>query len=277
MRHLRLPGGGDLPVLGQGTWGMGERSSARDTEVAALRRGLDLGVGLIDTAEMYGNGGAEEVVGAAMSGRRDEVFLVSKVFPHNASRRGTVEACERSLRRLGTDHIDLYLLHWRGGTPLAETLEAFEGLRDSGKIRYFGVSNFDPGDLRELWEHELGRAIATNQVLYNLTRRGIEYDLLPWCRQQELPVMAYSPIEQGRLLGDSELGRIADRHSATPAQVAIAWVLASEGVCAIPKAASEEHVEQNHAALEIELSEEDLAALDARFPAPGHAVPLEIL
>ena len=277
MRHLRLPGGGDLPVLGQGTWGMGERRSARETEVAALRHGLGLGLGLIDTAEMYGNGGAEEVVGEAIAGRRDEVFLVSKVFPHNASRTGTGEACERSLRRLGTDHLDLYLLHWRGGTPLAETLEAFEGLRASGKIRYFGVSNFDTDDMRELWEHESGRRIATNQVLYNLTRRGIEYDLLPWCREREVPVMAYSPIEQGRLLGDSELKRIADRHSATPAQIAIAWVLAAEGVCAIPKAATREHVEQNHAALDIELSEEDLAALDVRFPAPGHAVPLEIL
>ncbi|QUH04315.1 aldo/keto reductase [Saccharopolyspora erythraea] len=277
MRQLRLPGGGDLPVLGQGTWGMGERRSDRTTEVEALRRGLDLGVGLIDTAEMYGNGGAEEVVGEAIAGRRDEVFLVSKVFPHNASRRGAVEACERSLRRLNTDRIDLYLLHWRGGTPLAETLEAFEQLRADGRIRYFGVSNFDPDDMRELWEHELGRQSVTDQVLYNLTRRGVEYDLLPWCGEHALPVMAYSPIEQGRLLGDAVLKQVAQRHSATPAQVAIAWVLATEGVCAIPKAATAEHVEQNHAALEIRLSDEDLADLDARFPAPGRAVPLEIL
>lgn len=199
MRQLRLPGGGDLPVLGQGTWGMGERRSDRTTEIEALRRGLDLGVGLIDTAEMYGNGGAEEVVGEAIAGRRDEVFLVSKVFPHNASRRGAVEACERSLRRLNTDHIDLYLLHWRGGTPLAETLEAFEQLRADGRIGRFGVSNFDPDDMRELWEHELGRESVTDQVLYNLTRRGVEYDLLPWCGEHGLAVMAYSPIEQGRL------------------------------------------------------------------------------
>ncbi|CAM04468.1 diketogulonate reductase-like aldo/keto reductase [Saccharopolyspora erythraea NRRL 2338] len=277
MRQLRLPGGGDLPVLGQGTWGMGERRSDRTTEIEALRRGLDLGVGLIDTAEMYGNGGAEEVVGEAIAGRRDEVFLVSKVFPHNASRRGAVEACERSLRRLNTDHIDLYLLHWRGGTPLAETLEAFEQLRADGRIGRFGVSNFDPDDMRELWEHELGRESVTDQVLYNLTRRGVEYDLLPWCGEHGLAVMAYSPIEQGRLLGDSVLKQVAQRHSATPAQVAIAWVLATEGVCAIPKAATAEHVEQNHAALEIRLSDEDLADLDARFPAPGRAVPLEIL
>ncbi|MFD0490031.1 aldo/keto reductase [Saccharopolyspora spinosporotrichia] len=226
---------------------------------------------------MYGNGGAEEVVGEAIAGRRDEVFLVSKVFPHNASRRGAVEACERSLRRLNTDHIDLYLLHWRGGTPLAETLEAFEQLRADGRIGRFGVSNFDPDDMRELWEHELGRESVTDQVLYNLTRRGVEYDLLPWCGEHGLAVMAYSPIEQGRLLGDSVLKQVAQRHSATPAQVAIAWVLATEGVCAIPKAATAEHVEQNHAALEIRLSDEDLADLDARFPAPGRAVPLEIL
>ncbi|WP_274518942.1 aldo/keto reductase [Saccharopolyspora erythraea] len=257
--------------------GMGERRSDRTTEIEALRRGLDLGVGLIDTAEMYGNGGAEEVVGEAIAGRRDEVFLVSKVFPHNASRRGAVEACERSLRRLNTDHIDLYLLHWRGGTPLAETLEAFEQLRADGRIGRFGVSNFDPDDMRELWEHELGRESVTDQVLYNLTRRGVEYDLLPWCGEHGLAVMAYSPIEQGRLLGDSVLKQVAQRHSATPAQVAIAWVLATEGVCAIPKAATAEHVEQNHAALEIRLSDEDLADLDARFPAPGRAVPLEIL
>ncbi|MCI2422808.1 aldo/keto reductase [Saccharopolyspora sp. K220] len=277
MRRLRLPGGQELPVLGQGTWGMGERRAERAAEVAALRHGLDLGLGLIDTAEMYGSGGAEEVVGAAMAGRRDEVFLVSKVYPHNASRRGAVEACERSLRRLGADHLDLYLLHWRGSTPLAETLDAFEQLRADGKIRHFGVSNFDPDDMAELFTGELGRQSATNQVLYNLTRRGIELDLLPWCRQHAVPVMAYSPIEQGRLLGEPVLRRVAQRHSVTPAQIAIAWVLAQDGVCAIPKAATQEHVEQNRAALDIELSAEDLAELDAGFPAPPHPVPLEIL
>ncbi|KAA5827162.1 aldo/keto reductase [Saccharopolyspora hirsuta] len=277
MRGIQLPGGGELPVLGQGTWGMGERRGQRAAEVAALRRGLDLGVGLIDTAEMYGSGGAEEVVGAAIAGRRDEVFLVSKVYPHNASRRGAVEACERSLRRLGTDHLDLYLLHWRGSTPLAETLEAFEQLRSDGKIKRFGVSNFDPEDVDELFASDLGRQSATNQVLYNLTRRGIEVDLLPWCREQELPVMAYSPIEQGRLLGEPALRRVAERHAASPAQIAIAWVLAQDGVCAIPKAATPEHVDQNRAALDIELTAEDLAELDAAFPAPEHPVPLEIL
>ncbi|MER7012015.1 aldo/keto reductase [Saccharopolyspora sp. NPDC000359] len=277
MRGIQLPGGGELPVLGQGTWGMGERRGQRAAEVAALRHGLDLGVGLIDTAEMYGSGGAEEVVGAAIAGRRDEVFLVSKVYPHNASRRGAVEACERSLRRLGTDHLDLYLLHWRGSTPLVETLEAFEQLRADGKIKRFGVSNFDPDDVDELFASDLGRQSATNQVLYNLTRRGNEVDLLPWCREQRLPVMAYSPIEQGRLLGEPALHRVAERHSANPAQVAIAWVLAQDGVCAIPKAATPEHVEQNRAALDVELTAEDLAELDAAFPAPKHPVPLEIL
>ncbi|MDA3650242.1 aldo/keto reductase [Saccharopolyspora indica] len=277
MRAIQLPGGGELPVLGQGTWGMGERRGQRAAEVAALRRGLDLGLGLIDTAEMYGSGGAEEVVGAAISGRRDEVFLVSKVYPHNASRRGAVEACERSLRRLGTDHLDLYLLHWRGSTPLAETMDAFEQLRADGKIRRFGVSNFDPADMGELFAGELGRRSATNQVLYNLTRRGIEVDLLPWCREQHLPVMAYSPIEQGRLLGEPALRRVAERHEATPAQIAIAWVLAQDGVCAIPKAATPEHVDQNRAALDVELTAADLAELDAAFPAPKRPVPLEVL
>lgn len=277
MRHLRLPSGADLPVLGQGTWGMGERGGDRSAQVAALRHGLDLGIGLLDTAEMYGNGGAEEVVGEAVAGRRDEAFLVSKVLPHNATRRGTVEACERSLRRMGTEHVDLYLLHWRGAAPLEDTLEAFEELRADGKIRYFGVSNFDPEDVRELFATETGRQAQTDQVLYNLTRRGVEFDLLPWCRQQRLPVMAYSPIEQGRVLGNAVLRGVADEHGATPAQVALAWVLRQEDVCAIPKASTVEHVEQNHAALGMRLSEEDLAVLDAEFPAPREATPLEIL
>ncbi len=256
---------------------MGERGADRDAEVTALRYGLDLGVRLIDTAEMYGSGGAEEVVGEAIDGRRDDVFLVSKVFPHNASRRGAVEACERSLRRLRTDHLDMYLLHWRGGTPLEETLEAFDRLRASGKIRHFGVSNFDVDDLHELWALDLGRESATNQVLYNLTRRGVEYDLLPRCRERGVRVRAYAPIEPGRLLGDAVLHRVAERHEATPAQVAIAWVLHQELVCAIPKAATVEHVEDNHAALRIRLSDEDLSELDAEFPPPDGPAPLEIL
>jgi len=277
MRELPLPAGGSLPVLGQGTWGMGERGADRAAEVAALRHGLDLGIRLIDTAEMYGSGGAEEVVAAAVRGRRDEAVLVSKVFPHNASRRGAVEACERSLRRLGTDHLDGYLLHWRGSTPLDETFEAFEQLRAAGKIRWFGVSNFDPDDLEDLRSRESGRASATNQVLYNLTRRGVERDLLPRCRELGLPVMAYSPVEQGRLLGDVVLRRVAERHGVTPARVALAWVLHADGVCAIPKAATREHVDDNLAALDLQLSAADLRELDERFPAPDGPVPLEIL
>ncbi|MQA07285.1 MAG: aldo/keto reductase [Pseudonocardiaceae bacterium] len=256
---------------------MGERRSRRAAEVAALRHGLDLGIELIDTAEMYGNGGAEEVVGEAVAGRRHDVYLVSKVFPHNAGRLDAIRACEASLRRLATDYLDLYLLHWRGSTPLDETLEAFEALRKDGKIRRFGVSNFDPGDMSELWSSDAGRQAATNQVLYNLTRRGVEFDLLPWCAQRGLPVMAYSPIEQGRLLKDPVLRGVAERHGATPAQIALAWVLRHHGVCAIPKAATPEHVEENHAALNIRLSGEDLAELDTRFPPPERATPLEIL
>jgi diketogulonate reductase-like aldo/keto reductase len=278
MRDLNTPSGErPLPVLGQGTWGMGETASARADEVAALRHGLDLGLGLIDTAEMYGSGGSEEVVGEAIRGRRDEVFLVSKVLPHNADRSGTVAACERSLRRLGTDHLDLYLLHWRGGHPLEETLEAFAELRDAGKIGAFGVSNLDTDDMRELRSVPGGEECATDQILYNLTRRGPEFDLLPWCREHGIPVMAYSPIEQGRLLGDEVLGRIAEEHGASPAQVALAWILTDRNLCAIPKASRVEHVEANRAALDLRLASDDLRALDERFPAPTGKVPLEIL
>lgn len=277
MRHLTLPDGSRLPALGQGTWGMGEQPDRREAEVAALRHGLDRGLGLIDTAEMYGSGGAEDVVGAAVAGRREQAYLVSKVLPSNASRSGVLRACERSLQRLGTDHLDLYLLHWRGSTPLAETLEAFAELREQGKIRRFGVSNFDPDDMAELVEHDLGRQVVTDQVLYNLTRRGVEFDLLPWCAQQHVPVMAYSPIEQGRLLGSAALRAVAERRSAEPAQVALAWVLRADGVCAIPKAADPRHVESNLAALDIELDAQDLSELDAEFPAPDGPTPLEIL
>lgn len=273
---MRLPDGRTLPVLGQGTWGMGERPDSRRAEVDALRHGLDLGLGLIDTAEMYGAGGAEEVVGEAIRGRRDEVFLVGKVLPGNAGRRAAVEACEASLRRLGTDHFDVYLLHWRGRVPLAETLEAFAELREAGRIGAFGVSNFDPADLDELAGLPLGREAVTDQVLYNLTRRGVELDLLPQCRERGMPVMAYSPIEQGRLLDRPELVDVARRRGATPAQIALAWVLAQD-VCAIPKAATTEHVEQNRAALDLRLDADDLAALDAAFPPPANPVPLEIL
>ena len=277
MRRLRLPGGDDIPVLGLGTWGMGEARTRGADMVAALALGLDLGMTLIDTAEMYGEGGAEEVVGKAIAGRRDEVFLVSKVYPHNATRRGTVAACERSLKRLATDRIDLYLLHWRGEVPLAETLEAFETLRRSGKIRHFGVSNFDIDDMQELWRLVGGDRVETNQLLYNLGRRGIEWELLPQLRRHHVPVMAYSPIEQGRLLGKRGLAAIAKRRGATPAQVALAWLLHQEGVIAIPKAARPQHIRENRGALDLTLSPEDMAELDAAFPPPTGPEPLAML
>ncbi|MDX6749155.1 aldo/keto reductase [Geminicoccaceae bacterium 1502E] len=276
MRTLSLPSGEKIPALGQGTWFMGEQSSQRAVEVKALRHGLDLGLTLIDTAEMYGEGGAEKVVGEAVAGRREEVFLVSKVYPWNASRSGTVEACERSLKRLGTDRIDLYLLHWRGSHPLAETVEAMEQLETDGKIRHWGVSNFDTDDMEELFSVG-GEACATNQVLYNLGRRGPEFDLLPFCRARSMPVMAYSPIEQGRLSASGAIAAIARRHDATPFQIALAWLLSRELVLPIPKAASLAHVEQNRRALDITLTPDDLAALDEQFPPPRRKQPLEML
>ncbi len=272
-----LPSGEPIPSLGQGTWGMAEDARHRKDEIAALRVGFDLGMTLVDTAEMYVDGGAEALVGEAIAGRRDELFLVSKVLPENATRPGTVDACEHSLQRLGTDHLDLYLLHWRGNVPLEDTLDAFAALVDAGKIRYWGVSNFDVVDMIELWKLGGGAKVATDQVLYNLTRRGIEYDLMPWCRNRNIPIMAYSPIEQGRLLGHSELKRVAARHNATPAQVALAWLLRQDGVVAIPKAANVAHVRENHAALALHLTREDLAALDRAFPAPTEAIPLAML
>jgi diketogulonate reductase-like aldo/keto reductase len=277
MRTVTLPDGEMIPVLGQGTWRMGEDPGRRAAEVAALRRGLDLGLTLIDTAEMYGEGGAEEVVGEATAGRRGEVFLVSKVYPHNASARGAVAACERSLERLGTDRLDLYLLHWRGGHPLAETVAAFERLRRDGKIRHWGVSNLDAEEMEELSGVPGGRRCATDQVLYNPSRRGIEWDLLPWCRERGVPVMAYSPIEQGRLPAGGALGEIGQRHGCGPFQVALAWVLAQPGVVAIPKAARPEHVEANAKALDLALTLEDLAALDREFPPPRRKTPLAML
>lgn len=277
IRSLTLPGGDSVPILGQGTWGMGERRQNSRDEVAALQLGIDLGMTLIDTAEMYGEGGAETVVGTAIAGRRDKVFLVSKVYPHNATRQGTVAACERSLKRLETDRIDLYLLHWRGGTPLAETLEAFEALRREGKIRHWGVSNFDTDDMQELAALPGGEAVAANQVLYNLSRRGIEYDLLPWCRDQRVPVMAYSPIEQGRILRNSTLASVATRRGITPAQIALTWLLRQEGLIVIPKASSLSHVRENREAAVVSLDEQDLTMLEAVFPAPTRRRPLEML
>jgi diketogulonate reductase-like aldo/keto reductase len=256
---------------------MAEDPRLHDQEVTALRAGLDLGLRLIDTAEMYSDGAAEELVGEAIAGRRKEVFLVSKVLPHNATRRGTVAACERSLRRLGTDHLDIYLLHWRETVPLEETIKGFESLVQSGRIRNWGVSNFDLSDMEELIETPGGDAVQTDQVLYNLTRRGIEYDLLPWCEERGLPIMAYSPIEQGRLLDNSTLQLIAEQHDATPAQIALAWVLRRQRVIAIPRASKVEHVQENRAALDIQLTQNDLTMIDQVFPPPNHPVPLEML
>ena len=277
MRQFKLPSGESIPVLGQGTWHMGENPRRRKEEIATLRLGLDLGQSLIDTAEMYGDGLAEQLVGEAIDGRRDEVFLVSKVLPQHATRRATITACEASLWRLGTEYLDLYLLHWRGRVPLAETIEAFETLKRAGKIRHWGVSNFDLGDMEELVRQPGGEAVQVNQVLYNLGRRGIEYDLLPWCRQRGIGIQAYSPIEQSRLLDKPILQRIGERHHATPAQVALAWVLRQDRVNAIPKASNPAHVRENRAAAQIELTEADLAELDREFPPPNEPRPLEMI
>jgi diketogulonate reductase-like aldo/keto reductase len=277
VRTTTLPSGDSLPVLGLGTWRMAENGRRRADELSALRLGLDLGLALIDTAEMYGDGDAETLVGEAIRGRRDEVFLVSKVLPSNAGARATVRACEGSLRRLGTDRLDLYLLHWRGRTPLENTLDGFATLVDEEKIRHWGVSNFDRDDMDELVGIPGGEAVATDQVLYNLGRRGIEGDLLPWCQDRKLPIMAYSPIEQGRLLDDASLRAVAERHGATPAQVALAWVLRQERVVTIPKAGTPEYVRENLGALELGLTDEDLGELDAAFPPPAGPQPLEML
>lgn len=277
VRTTRLPSGEVVPVLGQGTWGMAEGKHPRQEEIQALRLGLDLGMSLIDTAEMYADGGAEELVGEAISGRRDDIFLVSKVLPQHATRSGTVTACERSLRRLKTNTLDLYLLHWRESIPLQETLAGFQLLQESGKIRYWGVSNFDISDMQELVDLPGGAAAATNQVLYNLTRRGIEYDLLPWCVDRNIPIMAYSPIEQGRMLSNPVLKKIASRHNATPAQVGLAWVLRQDKIIAIPRAGVADHVRQNRGALEIRLTKSDLDELDRAFPPPDGPRPLETL
>jgi len=272
-----LPNGEAVPALGQGTWQMAEVASRRAQEIEALRLGVELGLTLIDTAEMYGDGAAEELVAEALAERRDELFLVSKVYPHNASRSGVVQACERSLRRLKTDRIDLYLLHWRGSVPLEDTVAGFEELRRSGKIRHWGVSNFDAEDMEELIEVEDGRNCATNQVLYNVTRRGPEFDLIPWMVDRRMPLMAYSPIEQGRLPSRGVLQRIGQRHGASSFQVALAWLLQKPGVVSIPKASSPEHVRDNHRALDLRLDPEDLAAIDAEFPPPRRKRPLEMI
>jgi diketogulonate reductase-like aldo/keto reductase len=262
-----------MPRLGQGTWRMGEGRYPRAQEVAALRQGIELGMTLIDTAEMYGEGAAEEVVAEAIAGQRDRVFVVSKVYPHNATRAGVAAACARSLKRLRTDCLDLYLLHWRGGVPLAETVAGFEALREAGHIRAWGVSNFDVDDMAEL-----PPGCSANQVLYNVGARGIEFDLLPWSRAQGMPVMAYSPVGQGgALLRSKALAAIARRHDASPAQVAIAWTLAQPGVVSIPKASDNAHVTQNAAAAALRLTDQDLAEIDTAFPPPRRKRPLEML
>ena len=272
-----FPNGVEVPALGQGTWNMGERSADAQREIESLRAGIDLGMTLIDTAEMYAEGGAETIVGQAIARRRQDIFLVSKVYPWNASRTGTIEACERSLGRMGVEHIDLYLLHWRGEHPLAETVEAFETLKASGKIGAWGVSNFDTDDMEELFSVPGGRNVAANQVLYNLSRRGVEFDLLPWCQQRNIPVMAYSPIDQGGLLHRPELVRIAKAYEATPAQVALAFLLDREGVIAIPKSSERRRVEENRDAVSLEITDEDWAVLDLAFPPPATKRPLEML
>jgi len=276
---VALPGGEPVPVLGIGTWNMGEKRKKRQDEIAALQMAVDLGMTVVDTAEMYGDGAAEELVAEALGARRSDIFLVSKVMPQHATRRGTISSCDASLRRLKTDRLDLYLLHWRGSVPLDETLEAFQQLQRDGKIRHWGVSNFDVDDMEELAGVTTrgGSLAATDQVLYNLMRRGIEHDLLPWCHTRTIPVMAYSPLEQGLLAGHKTLDAIAKRLGATPAQVALAWVLRQPGVMAIPKAGRIDHVRENRAALEIELAPEDLTMLDDAFPPPTRKRPLEMI
>jgi diketogulonate reductase-like aldo/keto reductase len=275
MKLIRFSSGREVPALGQGTWRMGENRASRSKEVRALQTGIDLGMTLIDTAEMYGDGGAEVVVADAIAGRRSDVFLVSKVYPHNASRPGVAKACERSLHRLRTDYLDLYLLHWPGSIPFSETLEGFQALKKSGKIKEFGVSNFDVTELQNAVALPGGSEIATNQVLYNLRRRGVEYELVPWCRAHGIPLMAYSPLDQGRL--DKRLNSVASKHRATLAQVAIAWLLRQDDVIVIPKSSDEARVRENYGALNVMLAEEYLRELDRLFPPPRERKSLEIL
>lgn len=276
MKTIRFPDGTAVPALGQGTWMMAEDPSRRRQEIAALREGVELGLSLIDTAEMYANGESERLVGEAIAGMRDRIFLVSKAFPQNASAKRLPRACDASLERLGTDRLDLYLLHWRDGVPLAETVEAMERLVAAGKIVRWGVSNLDAKDMEELVAAG-GERCQTDQILYNLTRRGPEHDLIPWLAERRMPVMAYSPVEQERLLAHRGLAAIARERGVTPAQVALAWLLARDGVIAIPKAGSAPHVRENRAAADLDLSDTDIARLDDIFPRPPGPVPLEML
>ena len=277
MRTTPLPGGEELPLLGQGTWRMGEDRDKRRAEVDALRTGIELGMTLIDTAEMYAEGGAERVVAEATQGRRDDVFIVSKFYPQNATPERMRSACERSLKRLGTDRIDLYLLHWRGDVPLRKTLDGFARLQREQKIRYAGVSNFDVADMEEVARLKDGlELVGTNEILYNLEKRGIEYELVPWMRKRHRPLIAYSPVEEGLLAGDTHvtLAKVAERHDATPVQVALAWVMRDGDTIAIPKAAKAAHVRENRGALEIKLTARDLEDLDASFAPPSERTPL---
>ena len=276
MKTVGLPSGRSIPVLGQGTWKMGEDPAKRRTEVVALGLGLDLGMTLIDTAEMYGEGGAESMIAEVIASRRAEVFLVSKVYPHNGTRQRVIEACERSLRRLKTDYLDLYLLHWRGSVPLADTMQGFQTLKRAGKIRDYGVSNFDQDDMVEAAGLDGGDEIATDQVLYNLKRRGIEWDLLPWCRERGIPIMAYAPLEEGNMLNRPQLKLVASRLGVTPAQVALSWLIRQEGIVTIPKASSTDHVRENRAALDLTLDGQDLAELDQTFSRPRKKIPLVV-
>jgi diketogulonate reductase-like aldo/keto reductase len=275
---VTLPDGTTVPALGQGTWHMGERAKDTKREADALRLGIDLGMTLIDTAEMYAEGRSEEVVAQAIAGQRSRVFLVSKVYPHNASRAGVQAACARSLRRLATDRLDLYLLHWPGSHPIAETIAGFQALQKAGHIRHWGVSNFDAAGMQSVHDAPGGRDCATDQVLYHPDSRGIEFDLLPWCARHRMPVMAYSPVGQaGRLLRSRALIEVGKRHNATPAQVAIAWAMRGGNVIAIPKAADPEHVRQNAAAAALKLTSEDLATIDAAHKPPNRREPLGML
>ena len=277
MKRVALPSGETVPALGQGTWYFGEDPARRQEEIASIRRGIDLGLTLIDTAEMYGEGLSEQRVGEAIAGQRDKVFIVSKVYPHNASRRAMHTACNNSLKRLRIDAIDLYLLHWPGEVPIDETVEAFEALKRDGKIRHWGVSNLDLEQMKMLWSQAGGQAVQTNQVLYNLGQRGIEWDLLPWLRQHRIPVMAYSPFEHGALLRSRALVAFARKHVMTPAQVAIAWLLAQDGVIAIPKTAGVKRLEENAAALERRLTQAQLRELESLFPPPNGPSPLAMI
>ncbi len=277
MKTITLPSGETVPALGQGTWNIGDSAATRAEEITALRLGFDLGLTLIDTAEMYGEGRSEQLIAEALAGRRDGAFIVSKVYPHNASHQGAIAACERSLKRLKTDRIDLYLLHWRGSVPFAETIAAFEVLQQAGKIRHFGVSNLDLADMQEWCDTPGGNACATNQLLYNLTRRGVEFDLLPWLRARRVPVMAYSPFEQARLLRDKKLIAFAQAHGITPAQAALAWLLSHEDVMVIPKAGHRGRVKENAAARDVILNPTQLTELDRLFTPPRGPVPLAML